>query len=159
MDSSICAKNNKKVEPYNICCLCCECLFWYPLASCACYHLKDSRLVNLYRATYMISHQKKILVHESSSWIYLQRVSMSCWLIIHAHGDPSGSMSCWFLGNPTVESIYQDFTTLWEAIIVMKISNPIEENGRGKQNNPPTLCKYSIPWMQSHFSIVLEVFG
>jgi hypothetical protein len=54
-------------------------------------------------------------------------------------------MSCWFLGNPTVESIYQDFTTLWEAIIAMKISNPIEENGRGKQNNPPTLCKYSIP--------------
>jgi hypothetical protein len=54
-------------------------------------------------------------------------------------------MSCWFLGNATVESIYQDFTTVWEAIIAMGISNPIEENGGGKQNNSPTLCKYSIP--------------
>jgi hypothetical protein len=59
-------------------------------------------------------------------------------------GDPSGSMSCWFLGNATVKSIYQDFTALSEAIIAMGISNPIEENGRGKQNNPPTFCKYSI---------------
>jgi hypothetical protein len=45
---------------------------------------------------------------------------MSCWLIIDVHGDLSGSMSCWFLGNGTVESMYQDFTTLWEAIIAME---------------------------------------
>jgi hypothetical protein len=89
----------------------------------------------------MISHQKKILcirahhgikhtyVHLCQPkiaflWIchtklnnnYLERVSMSCWLII-----------------------------------AMGISIPIEENGRGEQNNPPTLCKYSIPWMQRHF--------
>jgi hypothetical protein len=48
-------------EPYNICCLCCECLSWYPLASSAFYHLKDWRLVNLQGAAYMISHQKKII--------------------------------------------------------------------------------------------------
>jgi hypothetical protein len=58
---------------------------------------------------------------------------------------PVGQCLVGFWEMQHCNKIYQDFTTLWEAIIAMGISNPIEENGRGKQNNPPTLCKYSIP--------------